>query len=140
MGMASGHTVLCLPGPVALKVGTALGGMSFGAVFPLLVITVSEIFGQKRPASNYMIFDGSPGAVGSIIFAKLIAGTVYKSHQECDSAGDCTCSGDECFRLSHIVIVGMELAVTVVAAFLAMRSQGVYRVLRGEVQTSSQDA
>ena len=34
-----------LHGPVALLLGTALVGVAFGAVYPLLVLVVAEMFG-----------------------------------------------------------------------------------------------
>ena len=101
--------------------GTALSGWAFGSCFPLLVLAVAEIFGKERLASNYMIFDGSPGAVGTVVVAKFLANGVYDSHEV-----DGKCDGDECFRVSHMVIIGVQLAVAVLGCVLSMRVQVVY--------------
>merc|ERR1712039_886171 len=39
-------------------------------VYPLLVIVVGELFGLERVASNYMVYDGAPRALGSLVLAK----------------------------------------------------------------------
>ena len=126
--MAAGHATLCLPGPVALLVGTALAGWAFGSCFPLLVLTVNEIFGSARLASNYMIFDGSPGAVGAIVFAKFVYNAVFDAHKSDDG----TCSGDACFTLSHVLIVATQLAVGVLGWIFSRRVQVVYDALQAK--------
>lgn len=126
--MALGHGVLCIPGPEALLGGTALCGWAFGSCFPLLVLAVAEIFGKKRLASNYMIFDGSPGAIGALLFAKFLAQAVYKAHE--DSADE-KCHGDICFRLSHVVIVVAQLIMAILGCILSVRVRVVYEALAG---------
>ena len=123
--MAVGHAVLCISGPVALLLGTALTGWAFGSVFPLLVLTLAEIFGKARLASNYMIFDGSPGACGAFIFAVLLKDAVYNAH----AGSDDICHGDNCFRLSHAVIVAFQLLSAACGCCLCARVRHVYQAI-----------
>jgi len=53
---------------------TAAGscGLSFGAIWPHLVVLVSELFGSDNLASNYMAFDGGCAALGTIVLANYI--------------------------------------------------------------------
>mmetsp|Transcript_23114 Transcript_23114/g.58967 ORF Transcript_23114/g.58967 Transcript_23114/m.58967 type:complete len:571 (+) Transcript_23114:94-1806(+) len=134
--MAGAHALLCLSGPMALIAGTALGGVAFGSVYPLLVLSVAELFGRERVASNYMIFDGMPGAIGVFLIAKVLASAVYDAHVDQDSEGGSgsagsagKCVGDECFRLAHMVIVVIELSGVVLGIILAFRTRSIYRTL-----------
>lgn len=128
--MALAHLILAIEGPAPLLIGTALGGIAFGSVYPLLVIAVAEVFGRARVASNYMVFDGAPGAIGVLIIAKALGGSIYKSHEVCVN-GKCECHGDACFRASHFVIVVVQLVVTVLGLVFAKRTQGVYDAISG---------
>lgn len=123
--MAAGHAVLCVSGPVAMYLGTGLCGVAFGSVYPLLVLSVAEVFGKERIASNYMIFDGTPGAIGSLIFAKFLAQSVFSAHEDADGK----CHGDDCFRLAHVVMVAASLVGFLVAALFAWRTAPVYKEL-----------
>merc|ERR1712146_859113 len=86
------------------------------------------VFGQERVASNYMIFDGTPGAIGSLFFAKYLAQSVYQAHE---SPGSSTCKGDACFQLSHAVMTMAALVGLLLGVVLAMRTRYVYRHLLG---------
>merc|ERR1711957_727464 len=109
-------------GPVALKIGTALCGWAFGSCFPLLVLTIAEMFGNSRFSSNYMIFDGSPGAVGAIVFAKYVAHAFYNSH----AGSDGKCHGDQCFIPSHLALAGLQVISILGGSLLSFRVRGVY--------------
>merc|ERR1712008_357606 len=124
---AVAHGLLCLQGPVPLYAGTAISGWSFGSIYPLLVLSVAEMFGTKRLASNYMVYDGTPGAIGTLFFAKLLSSSVYRAHAQSDGK----CHGDACFYLSHIVILSAEIVGILLASVLALRSRVVYRALSG---------
>jgi len=124
--MAGAHGVLCVPGPTALLVGCGLGGVGFGATYPLLVLCVTEIFGKARVASNYMVFDGTPGAIGALLIAQLLASHVYSAHT---APGASKCVGDACFRLAHLIVVAVELAGCVAGVLLALRTRAVYRLI-----------
>lgn len=90
------------------------------------MLAITEIFGDERVASNYMAFDGLPGAIGAVLVAKVLASSVYDSHK---AAGDDKCHGDDCFRASHMVVIGIELLCSLAGVLLAMRTRVVYRAL-----------
>jgi|EP00966_Prymnesium_polylepis_P166582 MFS family permease len=127
--MACAHGVLCLSGPAALIIGTALAGMAFGSVYPLLVLSLTEIFGKERLASNYMIFDGMPGAIGALAVAKGLAGSVYNAHKQDHAAKKCY--GDDCFRLAHAIVMAIEVVGVALGILLTVRTRVVYRALAG---------
>merc|ERR1712070_309097 len=128
--MATGNAVLCIPGPVALCLGTDLCGWAFGSVYPLLVLCIAEVFGKERVASNYMIFDGTPGAIGSLVFAKYLAQSVFDAHKGPDGK----CHGEECFFLSHVVMGIASLVGFAIGCILCIRTKALYKKLleRGE--------
>merc|ERR550532_3728848 len=88
--MAAGHAILSLPGPGALLLGVMLAGFAYGSSYPLTLFLVVELFGPERVASNYMIFDGTPGAIGTFLSAKMLAGAIYHHHADPDGK----CRGD----------------------------------------------
>jgi len=146
--MACAHGVLAVRGPIALIAGTALSGAAFGAVYPLLVLAVTEMFGQEYIASNYMVFDGIPGAIGVVLIAKVLASRVYSAHTGLDpgsgddesrcydesgsGSGQGKCFGDECFRLAHLAIVGVELLGCTLGVVLMIRTRNVYAAIFGQ--------
>ena len=93
----------------------------------MLVLTINEIFGAARLASNYMIFDGSPGAVGAIVFAKFVYNAVFDAHKSAD--GKCH-GNDACFTLSHVAIVATQLFVCALGCIVSRRVQNVYDALQ----------
>jgi len=132
-GMAMAHFVFSLTGLTALFIGTVLCGISFGSVYPLLVITITEIFGPDRFSSNYMIFDGTPGAVGTVIFGKILSTAVFNAHLNSISpeTGAKTCKGDECFWLCHITLGIVQVIATILGIILTVRVREVYQKLSG---------
>lgn len=136
--MCVGNLVLCIPGPVGLCLGTALCAWAFGSVYPLLVLSITEVFGKARFSSNYMIFDGTPGAIGSLFFAKFMAQSIYDAHTV---EGDTKCHGDECFMLSHVIMAISSFVGCVVSCILAKRTSELYRKIldEGEAQKVTAD-
>jgi len=122
--MAVAHAVLLLQGPAPLYIGVALAGWCFGSQYPVMIVTITELFGSERIASNYMVFDGFPGAVASLGIAKLLAQSVYQAYEK-----DNDCYGARCYNLSYICIIFIEIAATLAAAVLALRARAVYRVI-----------
>ena len=58
----------------------AQSGVAFGAIWPLMVLIVGEIFGMENMASNYMFYDGGTSAVGTLVLSKFVAQWVYERH------------------------------------------------------------
>jgi len=123
--MATAHAVFMLPGDIAVYVGTALCGWAFGACYPLLVLVVGEIWGEERIASNYMIFDGTPGAVGSLVFARVLPSAMVKAHADPDGV----CRGDHCFFDVHAVILSCQALCFIIGCVFACRTRVVYKSL-----------
>jgi|TARA_B110001469_G_C9326583_1_gene174560 hypothetical protein len=71
-----------------------------------------------------MVFDGTPGAVGALLFAKLLCSAVYAQH----AGEEGSCHGIECFRLSHGVVAAAQLVAAAVAAFLSLRVRIAYQL------------
>tara|TARA_B100000795_G_scaffold101210_1_gene74430 strand:- start:432 stop:686 length:255 start_codon:yes stop_codon:yes gene_type:complete len=71
-----------------------------------------------------MVFDGTPGAVGALLFAKLLCSAVYAQH----AGEDGSCHGIECFRLSHEVVAAAQLVAAVVGAVLSLRVRIAYQL------------
>lgn len=125
--MAAGQAMCLVGGPVALVVGVVCSGWGFGSCFPMLVLTVGDVFGPDRFSSNYMLLDGMPGAVGSFLLAKLLAQSVYNAHSD-----GVSCTGLDCFAGSHVVVGGIELVGCTLAVVLAFRTHKVYRTICGD--------
>merc|ERR1712039_567073 len=91
---------------------------AFGSTYSLLVLTVGDTFGRTYFASNYMLYDGIPAAVGSVCFAKYMAQAVYMKHA--DTKGKCR--GDECFRLAYVCVAGLQVLGSVCAVMFSLRT------------------
>eukprot|EP00518_Triparma_eleuthera_P012077 CAMPEP_0182476626 /NCGR_PEP_ID=MMETSP1319-20130603/29449_1 /TAXON_ID=172717 /ORGANISM="Bolidomonas pacifica, Strain RCC208" /LENGTH=490 /DNA_ID=CAMNT_0024677727 /DNA_START=85 /DNA_END=1554 /DNA_ORIENTATION=+ len=83
--------------PQSLFAGVLCAGVGFGSAWPVMVVVVAELFGQKNLGGNYMVYDGVASAVGAIVFGKLIPEAVYNAHLD---DGETECYGSECFRLN----------------------------------------
>ena len=108
---------------VLLISGAAANGYAFGAMWPMLVVLSSELFGRKHLILNYLFYDGGCAAIGNLLIANLLPSFVY-THT---AGGSGKCIGPKCFAPTHEAIAGMCGMATVSAAVLALRSRGVYR-------------
>lgn len=108
---ALSHVVLAFAShEVPFVIGVALSGIAFGMVWPLVVLTVGDLFGTKHLGANYMFFDGFDSAVGTLIISNCIAETVYDMHiqKAQGSDDDTTCYGDACFQTTHFVVAALS--------------------------------
>lgn len=121
-GMGIAHAILCIPGAATLYIGTLLAGYTFGSTYPLMIVTIFELFGAERIASNYMVFDGTPVGVASLLVAKAFAQWVYQSNGDGNS-----CTGDSCYTLAYIGVIILQILSVFSACLLAFRSAAVYR-------------
>ena len=72
--------------------------------------------------------DGTPGAIGALLIAQLLASHVYSSHTP---AGQSKCKGDDCFRLAHAIVMAIEVVGVALGILLTVRTRVVYRALAG---------
>lgn len=75
-----------------------------------------------------MLYDGGASALGTLFISKFIAQAVYESHiDENDEDSDgLTCYGEECFRTSHLIIVGLALTCVLASVAMLRRTQHAY--------------
>jgi len=134
MGVA--HGLLCLPGPVALFAGVLLAGWAFGSMYPVMIVSIGELWGSERIASNYMVYDGSPSAIAAIVVAKYLVQAIYQAHAV---AGGTKCHGNVCFRLTHVLVALLQILAACAATVIAVRSRPVYEasVFPASEQSSS---
>jgi MFS family permease len=103
----------------SLFAGVVVAAVAFGAVWPAMVVLVSELFGQVHLGGNYMLFDGCCSAVGALLFGKFIAEAVYDAHTP---AGQSNCSGESCFRLTFLLISCLLLSALAASLLLSRRT------------------
>eukprot|EP01100_Stratorugosa_tubuloviscum_P008143 TRINITY_DN3391_c0_g2_i2.p1 TRINITY_DN3391_c0_g2~~TRINITY_DN3391_c0_g2_i2.p1 ORF type:complete len:551 (+),score=200.74 TRINITY_DN3391_c0_g2_i2:22-1674(+) len=102
-----------------LYIGIGLCGFGFGAVLTMEVVMIAEFFGSKHIGSNIGLFDIG-NFLGTLVFATLIAGTVYDNH-----AVESTCFGMDCFffsLLSNFIACGVAVLLSMV---LVLRTRQV---------------
>ena len=109
-------------GMVAL--GVVLCGLAFGSTWPLMVLSVSELFGAKHLGGNYMVFDGCCSALGTLGVSKFLAEAWYNEHT---LPGAKDCYGTDCFQNAHVVMVGLALSSAATSFVLWRRSRSLYR-------------
>jgi len=131
-----------------LTAAAAAGGLSFGAVWPMLVILASELFGSRHLSINYLFYDGGCGAVGTVLLANLLPSFVYHhadpsplmnpapaatADPQPVSAAPAPpppvkpCIGSKCFGPTHEVIMALCAVGAVAVVLLSWRSASLYR-------------
>jgi hypothetical protein len=90
----------------------ALSGAAFGMIWPLMVLIVGEVFGTANVGANYLFYDGFASALGTLLLSKFVAQSVYESHidNNDENADGLTCYGQDCFRMSHMIVAGLSLS------------------------------
>jgi len=82
-------------------IAVCLSGAAYGAIWPLMVMIVKEIWGSKYHSRNYLFYDGCCTATGALLLAKFVPGYFYSQHNQ---TGTNTCFGSACFSWAHLVI------------------------------------
>lgn len=103
----------------------AISGLAFGMAWPLMVLIVSDIYGLKYHGANYMMYDGSTKAFGTIFLSQFIAGGVYESHVD-RKIDEFTCYGLMCFRETHLIVAFLALTSVVTSFGLMYTAQRSY--------------
>lgn len=115
--------------------GVTLAGVSFGMVWPMMVLITGEIFGTRHVGANYMWYDGMSSAIGTVLFSKFVAQEVYDEHivknakGESDSAPasasseekNFKCIGLDCFAMTHTIVSLLSLTC-ILSSFALIRS------------------
>ncbi|PAN22095.1 hypothetical protein PAHAL_3G512800 [Panicum hallii] len=145
-----GHLLIAFGVPGSLYVASVAIGFCFGAAQPLILASVSELFGLKYYSTLYN-FCGTASPVGSYILNVRVAGRMYD--QEAARQGavaaaagkGVTCIGVRCYRESFLVITAVTVAAAAVTAALAWRTRefyagDIYAKFKEGTSTSSGDA
>ena len=107
-----------MPGLMALR-------EEFGAAQPLILASVSELFGLKYYSTLYN-FCGTASPVGSYILNVRVAGRMYDQEAARQGKGVTTCIGVRCYKESFLVITAVTVAAAVVTAALAWGTREFY--------------
>ena len=124
-------------------VSATLGGLAFGAVWPMIVVLTSELFGSTHLEANYMLFDGGAGFIGAFVLAGLMPSYIY-DHAEAQqnrtavwsTVGHApavprpSCLGPECFAPAHEILIGLCACGVVAGVTLSIRTKALYRHMR----------
>ena len=61
-----------------LLLGVAAAGVAFGSVWPLLVVTVKDLWGVRWFAVNFMVFDGITAGVATVALGIVLPSAIYR--------------------------------------------------------------
>jgi hypothetical protein len=128
-----GHLLIALGVPGSLYVASVAIGFCFGAAQPLILASVSELFGLRYYSTLYNLC-GTASPVGSYILNVRVAGRMYDreaARQGASSAAavagkGVTCIGVRCYRESFLIITAVTVAAAAVTAALAWRTRDFY--------------
>ncbi|TVU48756.1 hypothetical protein EJB05_00027, partial [Eragrostis curvula] len=119
-----GHLLIAFGVPGSLYVASVLIGFCFGAAQPLILASVSELFGLKYYSTLYNLC-GTASPVGSYVLNVRVAGRMYDREAARQGKG-LTCVGVRCYRESFLVITAVTVGAAVVALVLAWRTREFY--------------
>jgi MFS family permease len=122
---AAAHFVLAIStSEGAFVFGVTLAGLSFGMVWPMMVLITGEFFGNRHVGANYMWFDGMSSAVGTLLISKVVAQEVYDEHivrEESGGEGNFKCTGLGCFAMTHAIVSLLSLTC-IVSSFALIKN------------------
>ena len=104
-------------------VGIMLTGLSFGGLWPLMVLIMGDLFGTGNHGANYMFADGFTCAVGTLSIAKFLTQSVYEAHVADDAT---ECYGEQCFRQTHLTIAALCLVSLLACVVLLYKTRSSY--------------
>ncbi|KAG5239657.1 nodulin family protein [Salix suchowensis] len=131
----AGHLLIAFNVPGGLYVASVIIGFCFGAQWPLLFAIISELFGLKYYSTLYN-FGAVASPVGLYLLNVRLTGHLYDKEAGKQLAAKglvrkhgeaLDCVGDECFRLSFIIITAATLFGTFVSLILVQRTRKFYK-------------
>ncbi|XP_066354956.1 protein NUCLEAR FUSION DEFECTIVE 4-like [Miscanthus floridulus] len=139
-----GHLLIAFGVPGSLNVASVVIGFCLGAAKPLILASVSELFGL-RYYSTMCNFCGTATPLGTYVLNVRVAGRMYDREaarqQVAALAGKgVTCIGVRCYRESFLVITAVTVAAAVVTLALAWRTREFYAKFKaGTTYSSGED-
>ncbi|XP_059669451.1 uncharacterized protein LOC132314628 [Cornus florida] len=130
-----GHLLIAFTIPNGLYLASVIIGFCFGAQWPLIFAIISDIFGLKYYSTLYY-FGAVASPVGAYILNVKVAGHLYDKEalKQMKAKGlkrktgeDLVCTGEECYRLSFIVIAVTTLVACIVLFILVVRTRKFYK-------------
>uniref|UniRef100_A0A0E0MQ22 Uncharacterized protein n=1 Tax=Oryza punctata TaxID=4537 RepID=A0A0E0MQ22_ORYPU len=128
-----GHLLIAFGVPGSLYAASVVVGFCFGAAQPLILASVSEVFGLKYYSTLYNLC-GTASPVGSYILNVRVAGRMYDREAARQGHGvgaaegkkALACIGVRCYKESFLVMTAVTVVAAAVAAALAWRTRVFY--------------
>ncbi|KAI9186833.1 hypothetical protein LWI28_021429 [Acer negundo] len=130
-----GHLLIAFGVPNSLYFASVIIGFCFGAQWPLVFATISEIFGLKYYSTLYNL-GGAASPLGSYLLNVVVAGKLYDKEalKQMEALGrtrkageDLTCSGVQCYKLAFLIITATTMFGCLVSFVLVIRTKKFYQ-------------
>ncbi|KAL6650413.1 hypothetical protein ACP70R_009338 [Stipagrostis hirtigluma subsp. patula] len=130
----AGHLLIAYGVPGSLYTASVIVGFCYGATQPLILATISELFGLKY-YSTLSNFGNTVSPVGSYVLNVRVAGRMYDREAARQGGGHAVaalggkvaaCIGVRCYKESFMVISAATAAAAAVAGVLAWRTRVFY--------------
>ncbi|XP_019196988.1 PREDICTED: protein NUCLEAR FUSION DEFECTIVE 4-like [Ipomoea nil] len=126
----AGDLLVAFPFPGSVYGASLILGFSYGVQLTLLFIIISELFGLKYYSTLFNCGQlASP--LGSYILNVKIVGRLYDGEAVKQVAargvGELTCLGTQCYKVSFIVLAGVNLFGALVSLVLVARTAAYYK-------------
>ncbi|KAK2634096.1 hypothetical protein Ddye_028888 [Dipteronia dyeriana] len=118
----------------SIYIASVLVGFSYGAQLTLLFIIISELFGLKYYSTLFNCGQlASP--LGSYVLSVVVVGKLYdrealkqlaEKGMTREMVTELTCIGKQCYRLSFLVLAGVNIFGALVTFILVMRTRKYY--------------
>ena len=133
MGIAHG-LLLGAQSVFLLYAAIVCAGVSYGAFWSLVPSLVGELFGLAAFASTYMAYSLATSSA-SLILSTTIASRVAEAHTPpspppppgAPPPPPPDCYGDECYRLTHLIIIGCCAVGALCVGVVSVRTRHFYR-------------
>ncbi|KAK6137905.1 hypothetical protein DH2020_028363 [Rehmannia glutinosa] len=147
-----GDLFIAFPFPGSVYAASLLIGFSYGVQLTLLFIIISELFGLKYYSTLFNCGQlASP--IGSYVLNVRIVGKLYdrEAMRQLASKGltrsmvnELNCIGKECYRLSFLILAGVNLFGALVSLILVVRTcqyykTDIYKRFRDEMEANNEE-
>jgi len=113
-----GQFLLSLMNIGSIMLGTLLMGLSFGAFFTVVVPVVNEMYGKKQFGVIMGSQLASQAAAAFILCFEMLP-TFYRQAAQ----GESVCLGPSCYRMSFLVLTGLNIIGLAAAVWLQKRNK-----------------